>query len=112
MTSPIIVNSSKFLDNYPKELNDSDATNTCYFSGGVDVFFLDNRTSAGGISHYSESEPVQMYIVACEFRNNLARPDRTVSLPRQSEGYGHGGAINMRMSNSSFGQQICIYPLL
>ena len=85
------------------------------------MFFLDNRTSSGGVSHYSESEPTQMYMVDCVFRDNLARPDEAVSLPRESDGYGHGGAINMRFSDSSRGQEqtesfatmftLCIYTL-
>ena len=68
------------------------------------MFFLDNRTSSGGVSHYSEDEPVEMYLVDCMFLDNQARPDKAVSLPRQSEGYGHGAAVNMRLSNSSKGQ--------
>ena len=83
------------------------------------MFFLDNRTSSGGVSHYSESEPTQLYMEDCVFQDNLARPDDAVSLPRESDGYGHGGAVNMRFSDSSKGQQteslatmfiLCIHP--
>jgi hypothetical protein len=106
-TAPFILNKTHFLNNRPQILNESVTTSTCYFSGGIDVFFLDNRTSSGGVSHYSESEPTQMYMVDCVFRDNLARPDEAVSLPRESDGYGHGGAINMRFSDSSRGQ-VCV----
>ena len=46
---------------------------------------------------------MQLYIVDCLFEDNLARPDEAVSLPRESDGYGHGGALNLRLSNSSNG---------
>ena len=104
-TAPFVLNKTQFINNRPQRLNESVATSTCYFSGGIDVFFLDNRTSSGGVSHYSESEPTQMYMVDCVFQDNLARPDEAVSLPRESDGYGHGGAVNMRFSDSSKGQQ-------
>lgn len=103
-TSPFVLNRTKFISNHPYELNDTITTDVCYFSGGVDVFFLDNRTSSGGISHYSEGESTLLSIIDCEFYNNSARPDETVSLPRESEGYGHGGAANIRLSNSSNGK--------
>ena len=103
-TAPFILNRTFFLNNHPQELNESVTTNNCYFSGGNDVFFLDNRTSSGGVSHYSENEPAQIYIVGCVFQDNRARPDDAVSLPRESDGYGHGGAVNLRLSNSCNGQ--------
>ena len=80
---------------------------TCYFSGGQDVFFVDNRTSAGGISFYSNLGPVEMLISNVTFRNNSARPDIDISLPRASEAYGHGGAITVRLLRSNNGK-ICI----
>ena len=71
------------------------------------MFFLDNRTSAGGISFYHEDSPVDMFISNVTFRNNSARPDVDVSLPRASEAYGHGGAINIRLLHSDEGR-MCI----
>ena len=104
-TSPFVLSKTLFIGNHPQELNSTVTANTCYFSGGVDNFFLDNRTSSGGLSHYSENEQSLVYIEGCEFVDNNARPDETVSLPRQSEGYGHGAAANIRLSNSSDGGQ-------
>ena len=105
-TAPFFLNRTHFLNNNPQRLNESITTSTCYFSGGIDVFFLDNRTSSGGVSHYSESEATKVYMVDCMFQDNQARPDETVSLPRQSDGYGHGGAVNIRLSGSSEGQHL------
>ena len=59
------------------------------------------------MSHYTESLAQKLLITNCLFWNNSARPDEAVSLPRESEGYGHGGALNLRFSNSS-DSKICI----
>ena len=67
------------------------------------MFFLDNRTSSGGLSHYSEDNKQDIVIIDCTFSRNSARPQTAVSLPRQSQGYGHGGALILRFSNSSGG---------
>ncbi|CAI8022052.1 hypothetical protein GBAR_LOCUS12976 [Geodia barretti] len=106
-TSPFVLYRTTFTNNHPQELNESVTSDTCYSSGGVDNFFLDNRTSSGGLSQYSENGPTLLYIERCVFVDNNARPDDTVSLPRQSKGYGHGAAANIRLSNSSNGQ-VCI----
>ena len=97
---------SSFARNHPQKLNGSVTADTCYFSGGVDGFFLDNRTSSGGLSHYSEDEAALLFIEGCDFVDNEARPDDTVSLPRHSDGYGHGAAANIRLSDSSDGNEL------
>ena len=106
-TPVVLFRSVLFTDNHPSELPPSITHDTCYFSGGQDVFFLDNRTSSGGISFYVEDWPTRFLIQDCVFLNNSARPDPDVSLPRRSGSYGHGGALNIRLLNSS-GSSVCI----
>ena len=107
-TSPLVIKGTHFFNNWPERVGEVVTSSTCYFSGEEgDTFFLDNRTSSGGLSHYSRSEPMELYIADCTFRNNSARPDTMVSLPRQLESYGHGGSMNIRLANSSNGH-LCV----
>ena len=71
------------------------------------MFFLDNRTTSGGISFYNKDRPVDFLVLDCIFFNNTARPDSDLSLPRASIGYGHGGALTLRFLNSSRGR-VCV----
>ena len=50
---------------------------------------------------------MKVFISNVTFRNNSARPDIDISLPRASEAYGHGGAINIRLLRSINGK-VCI----
>ena len=43
----------------------------------------------------------------CTFRNNSARPDIDISLPRASDRYGHGGALNVRLFEA-VNSRLCI----
>lgn len=82
--------------------------NPCYFFGEQSVsFFLDNRTTSGGISLFVNDSTTNILIENCHFVNNSARNDSIVALMRRSSGYGHGGAANLRLLNSSDGG-ICI----
>lgn len=106
-TSTMILNSCTFANNVPEFLAPSITRSTCYFSSGREIFFVDNRTTSGGISFYSENIPTTFLLVNCTFTNNTARPDNDVSLVRRSSSYGHGGAVNIRLVHSSNGQ-LCI----
>ena len=97
----------EFTNNWPQNLSSEIARNPCYFSGRQDLFFLDNRTTSGGFSFFIEDKQLSFLITNCTFRNNSARPDVDVSLPRNSDGYGHGGAANIRLVNSS-DSRVCI----
>lgn len=99
---------TEFSDNRPQLIPENATSNRCYFSGGVeDTFFIDNRTTSGGISFYIKDQPTSFLVSYCTFRNNSARPDVDVSLPRNSSRYGHGGALNIRLLNST-NSSVCI----
>ncbi len=106
-TPTVILDSCTFANNVAEFLTPNITHNTCYFSSGKEIFFVDNRTTAGGISFYSESIPTTFLIVNCTFINNMARPDNDVSLVRRSASYGHGGAVNIRLVHGS-NSQLCI----
>lgn len=106
-TPTLMLTNVEFTDNWPQYLHPNISHNTCYFSGGQDVFFLDNRTTSGGISFHIERNSLTFLISNCTFRNNSARPDYDVSLPRNSEAYGHGGGANIRLLHSS-NSTVCI----
>ena len=71
------------------------------------VFFIDNRTSAGGITFFMENQTTSLVVSKSRFYNNSARPDSTDVLQRDSKVYGHGGAITARLVDSS-NSSICI----
>lgn len=96
-----------FANNRPASLPNEVAHNPCYFSGGQEFFFLDNRTTSGAISFYVENWPTNFLISGCTFTNNSARPDDDVSIARFSSAYGHGGAVNIRFLHSS-NSLVCI----
>ena len=103
----LMLENLEFTDNWPQNLTSEIARNRCYFSGRRNLFFLDNRTTSGGFSFFIEDKQLSFLIINCTFRNNSARPDVDVSLPRNSDGYGHGGAANIRLLNSS-DSRVCI----
>ena len=94
------------------ELNPEIAHNTCYLPlrEYIDAFFLDNRTTSGGISLHVENMPIKLIVEGGTFVENSARPDLDVGLIRHSERYGHGGAMNIRLFNSS-GSTVCLRGL-
>lgn len=99
---------TSFLHNHPEELEIEVVHNTCYFQRSEDIsLFLDNRTTSGGISLYIEESPTKLLIENCSFVNNTARNDSDVGLVRESEKYGQGGALNIRLLNS-VGSIVCI----
>ena len=106
-TSTVVLDSCTFANNVPEFLTPNITRDTCYFSGGKEIFFVDNRTTSGGVSFYIENIHTTFLLVNCTFVNNSARPDNDVSLVRRSESYGHGGAVNIRLLHSSNGQ-FCI----
>ena len=106
-TPLLMLDNLEFINNWPQNLSSEIARNPCYFSGRQDLFFLDNRTTSGGFSFFIEDKQLSFLITNCTFRNNSARPDVDVSLPRNSDGYGHGGAANIRLVNSS-DSRVCI----
>lgn len=103
----VFLDSCTFANNVPEFLPPNITRDICYFSSGQDIFFVDNRTTSGGISFYSENMRTTFLLVNCTFVNNTARPDNDVSLVRRSSAYGHGGAVNVRLLHSS-DSQICI----
>ena len=54
-----------------------------------------------------QNEPTELLILDSVFRNNSARPDYDLSLPRASIAFGHGGALNLRFVSASNGR-VCI----
>lgn len=106
-TLAVVLDSCTFANNVPDFLTPNITRSTCYFSGGREIFFVDNRTTSGGISFYSEKMHTTLLIVNCTFVNNSARPDNDVSLVRRSASYGHGGAVNIRLLRSS-NSQLCL----
>lgn len=102
------ITNTTFLNNIPTELPPEIVHNVCYFTRGVNTsFFLDNRTTSGGISLYMDGETTNFLIDNCSFINNTARNDSDVVLVRMSKGNGHGGALNIRLVNSS-DSTVCI----
>ena len=106
-TLTVVLDKCTFANNLPEFLAPDITRNTCYFSGGQDIFFVDNRTSSGGVSFYIEDMPTTFLLINCVFVNNTARPDTDVSLVRRSQSYGHGGAVNIRLLHSS-NSRLCI----
>ena len=100
-TWTVVLDTCIFANNLPARLPPNITHNRCYFTGGKDLFFVDNRTTSGGISFYVEDSPTTFLLINCTFINNKARPDEDVSLVRRSESYGHGGAVNIRSLHSS-----------
>lgn len=103
----LVLKHVKFLHNWPRYLSPDISQDSCYFSGGEEVFFLDNRTTSGGISAYNKNTQLYLLILGSIYLNNTARPDFDISLPHASDGYGHGGATTLRFLNSS-GGCVCV----
>ena len=103
----VVFNNVSFTNNHPQRLSDEIVHDICYFSGGQEVFFIDNRTTSGAISFYINDLPANLLISNSTFVNNSARPDNDVSIARYSSGYGHGGAVNIRLLNSSY-SRVCL----
>ena len=106
-TPTVVIDSCTFANNQPESLSPKITHDTCYFSSGQDIFFVDNRTTSGGISFYMQDMPTTFLLINCSFINNTARPDKDVSLVRRSVSYGHGGAVNIRLLHS-YNSQLCI----
>ena len=106
-TPTIVLDGCTFSNNHPQELSSEIVHDICYFSGGEDIFFVDNRTTSGGVSFYIKDQPTTFLVLNCKFVNNSARPDLDVSLVRYSKAYGHGGALNVRLLHSS-NSKVCI----
>lgn len=106
-TETIVLVNCTFANNHPRYLPPNITRDICYFSGGEDIFFVDNRTTSGGISFYIQDLPATFLLINCTFSNNTARPDDDVSLVRRSDTYGHGGALNVRLLHSS-NSVVCI----
>ncbi len=106
-TPTVLLKRTHFTNNRPQYLPGNITSNICYFSGGQDVFFLDNRTTSGAVSLYIEGDPLTLLISDCLFQNLSARPDADISLPRFSRRYGHGGAVNLRILSNNH-SKICI----
>lgn len=103
----IRVSNTTFLSNTPAELPLNITQDVCYFPRGNTSFFLDNRTTSGGISLYMEGMQTNILIENCTFSNNTARNDSDVVLVRRSERNGHGGALNIRILDST-DSTVCI----
>lgn len=107
-TPNVQISNTLFLHNHPEELQLNISRNTCYFPYNVNVsLFLDNRTTSGGVSLYIDSAPTNVLVDNCTFFNNTARNDSEVVLLRRSNSNGHGGAMNLRLVDSSNGI-VCI----
>ena len=106
-TATVVLDSCSFANNLPEFLDPVITHDICYFSSGQDIFFVDNRTTSGGVSFYIKDMPATFLLVNSTFRNNRARPDNDVSLVRRSESYGHGGAVNLRLLHSS-DSELCV----
>lgn len=102
------ITNTAFLNNVPTELPLHVVRNVCFFTRELNAsLFLDNRTTSGGISLYMEGAPTNLLIENCTFVNNTARNDSDVVLVRRSERNGHGGALNVRLFDSS-DSTVCI----
>jgi len=108
-TPNVRISNTLFLGNHPVQLDEKIVHNLCYRPLGDqnNAFFLDNRTSGGAISYYSEDTSANMLIQDVLFQDNSARPDLDVGLIRRSKRYGHGGALSIRLLNST-GSSICV----
>ena len=97
-----------FFNNHPAFLSQEILNNPCYFPGGNNIFFLDNRTSSGGISYYMDKYPANLLISQCTFYENSARLDSNPeSKSRTTVVYGFGGALNLRLVSAN-NSRICI----
>lgn len=106
-TPTVVLDSCRFSNNHPAYLSPNITRNVCYFSRSKNIFFVDNRTTSGGISFYIQDLRTTFLLINCTFSNNSARPDYEVSLIRRSESYGHGGALNVRLLRSS-NSTVCV----
>ena len=103
------ISNCSFLSNHPEELEPEVAHSTCFQPLGedTDTFFLDNRTSGGGLTYYSEDVTTKLIIQDGLFVDNNARPNLDVDLIRRSGSYGHGGALSIRLLNNT-NSTVCI----
>lgn len=106
-TPTVVLDSCRFSNNHPGYLTPNITRNLCYFSGSKSIFFTNNRTTSGGISFYIQGLRTTFLLINCTFSNNSARADYDVSLIRRSDSYGHGGALNIRLLQSS-NSVVCI----
>ena len=97
-----------FSNNHPAFLSEEILSDPCYFPGGNNLFLLDNRTSSGGISYYTDKYPARLLISQCIFYNNSARLDSSpVSQSRTTSVYGYGGALYFRLVSAN-NSRICV----
>ncbi len=101
-TPNLKITNTNFLNNTPETLPLEIAQSECYFTRGENsTFFLDNRTTSGGISLYMDGATTKVSIDNCTFVDNTARNDSDVLLVRRSRRNGHGGAMNIRILGST-----------
>ena len=107
-TPNVRITETSFRNNNPEELDMDIVRNTCYFPGDDNMsFFLDNRTTSGGISLFIDSGPTKLLVENCSFVENKARNDSAVILARRSTRNGNGGAMNLRLLDS-WNSTVCI----
>lgn len=100
-TPNIKISNTAFHNNTPELLESDVARNPCYFTREDASPFLDNRTTSGGISLFMDEDTTKVLIQNCSFINNTARSDPDVTFQRRTERNGHGGAVNIRILNST-----------
>lgn len=97
-----------FSNNHPAFLSEEILSNPCYFPGGNNLFLLDNRTSSGGISYYTDKYPARLLISQSTFYNNSARLDSSpAAKSRTTSVYGFGGALYFRLVSAN-NSRVCI----
>lgn len=103
LSSPVYVVNSQFKDNVVHHVINEE----CLTSSNA-LFFHDNVTSTGGISVFSEGQAQEILIFDSQFHNNFARNNTDDnSIPSHLKRFGHGGALSLRLVNSSDGL-ICV----
>ena len=101
-TPNIRIRNTLFRNNTPEELDPKVVHNRCYFTRQDNQsFFVDNRTTSGGISLFVQGQTADIAIESCTFLGNAARNDTDVTLIRRSRRNGHGGALNLRLLDSA-----------
>ena len=96
-----------FESNIQEQQNLNSQYPNCYQGQNDNIFFLDSRPTAGALSVYSNDYPIQLLITDTQFVNNSARPNNDKSLARALLAFGHGGAMFIRLVNTS-NSLICI----
>ncbi len=106
-SSSVAFRSCLFDSNIQEVIDSNTEYPQCYLEQNEDIFFLDSRPTAGGLSVYSNDYPIQLLIIDTKFVNNSARPNDDKSLARALLAFGHGGGMFLRLVNTS-NSLICI----